>query len=188
MKSDLLKSSYMKPRGVNDHPWQLLTPYEVSIRVLLFTHDHWFLMFFLWFSCVLMWGSEVTSHMNHSRFILLIVCGDSPPGGKFQKSGGPHARGGKTSFLHVFYCQIVSKWRILHSDCDDFRRRFHLCPPHVLNQSAGGRTQPRFCQNLEISIKSDFLKSNYMKSRGVNYHSSSLLSLQEVSIRVLVHF
>ena len=33
----------------------------------------------------------------------------SPPGGKFQKSGGPPVAGGETPFHQVSYCQIVSK-------------------------------------------------------------------------------
>ena len=58
----------------------------------------------------------------------------------------------------------------------------------VLNPSAHESTSRRFCENLGIFMKSDFLKSNYMKSRGVKYHPWSLLTSQEVSIRVLVHF
>ena len=73
------------------------------------------------------------------------------------------------------YGRIVSKWRILDGDPHDFQRRFQLCPPQVLNPSAGVEHRPRFRQNLEISMKSDFLKSSYMKSRGVKYHPWWLL-------------
>ena len=34
------KSSYMKSRGVKYHPWSLLIPEEVSIRVLVNFQDH----------------------------------------------------------------------------------------------------------------------------------------------------
>ena len=77
----------------------------------------------------------------------------SPPGGKFQKSGGPRASMVNTPFHQVSYCQIVSEWRILHSDYNDFQCRFQLRPPQVLNQSARGRTEPRFYKILRFLWK-----------------------------------
>ena len=43
--------------------------------------------------------------------IFCSTCGakHSPPGGKFQNSGGRHASGGETPFHQDSYCQIVSE-------------------------------------------------------------------------------
>ena len=77
----------------------------------------------------------------------------SPPSHKFQISGDSPASGGETPFHQVSYCQIVSKCIILDSDCNDFRRRFQLCPPQVLNPSADGWDPRRFIQNLQIFMR-----------------------------------
>ena len=49
-------------------------------------------------------------------------------------------------------------------------------------------TTSSFCQNLENSEKSYFLKSSSMKSRGVIYHPWLSLMSPQVSKHVLVHF
>ena len=50
----------------------------------------------------------------------------------------------------------VFKWRILDINYDDFRRRFQLCPPQVLNPTTYAEAQQRFCQNLEIFLEIKF--------------------------------
>ena len=94
----------------------------------------------------------------------------SPPVGKFQKSERPPAAVVETHVHLVSYGQIVFKRRILDIDYDDFRRRFQLCPPQVLNQSAEGETLLRFSQNLGDLQNIVFLKSSFMKSCGVKCH------------------
>ena len=68
------------------------------------------------------------------------------------------------------------------------QRREALLLPKKLHHTTDGEDQLRFCQNLDCFMKRDFLKSSYMKSRGVKYHSYSLLIPCEVAIRVLVYF
>ena len=110
-------------------------------------------------------------HLHTPFFMTEHGAKHSYPGGKFQKSEGPTAAVVETTSHKVSYGQIVPKWRNLDSNPNDFRLRFQLCPPQVLNATTYAETQPRFCENLEIFMKSDFLKSSYMKSRGVKYHS-----------------
>ena len=83
----------------------------------------------------------------------------------------------------VSYGQIVFKRRILDINYNDFWRTFQLCPPQVLNTTTNTETQPRFCQNLEISMRIDFLKSSFMKSSDIKYPPWWLLIPQEVSLR-----
>ena len=52
----------------------------------------------------------------------------------------------------------------------DVPHRFQSYPPQVLNSSAGGRTTPQFLQILRDLEKSDFLKSSFMRTRGVKCH------------------
>ena len=94
----------------------------------------------------------------------------SPPGDKFQKSGGLRASMANTPFHQHFKRQILSKWRILDIDYNDFQRRFQLCPSQVLNQSTGAAPQPHFWQNIRDIENFDFLESRFMKSREVTCH------------------
>ena len=94
----------------------------------------------------------------------------------------------KPPFRQVSFGRIVSTWRILDIDPDDFRRRFQLCPPQILNPTTAGDTHPQFWQHLENLEKSDFLKSRFMKSRGVKCHPWWLLMPSQGSLSVLVHF
>ena len=94
----------------------------------------------------------------------------SPPGVIIVKSEGPHATGGMTPFHQVSHCEIVFKSIILDSRYNDFRRRFYLCPPQVLNHTTDGGLPPQFCEILENLEQMDFLKSCFVKSRGVTRH------------------
>ena len=82
------------------------------------------------------------------------------PSLKIWRSSSSRARPFGNPFLRI---QIVSKWRILDSRRDDFRRRFQLHPPQVLNHTTDGEHPQRFCSNLEIFEKIDFLKSSGAK-------------------------
>ena len=95
---------------------------------------------FWWISGVLMWGE---------CFAPLLLCKRSAPS---------------------FKSQILSKWRILDSDPHDFQRRFQLCPPQVLNPTTDIVLSSYFDEIHGISGKNDFLKSRFMKSRGVKSH------------------
>ena len=87
-----------------------------------------------------------------------------------------------------FKSQIVSEWRILDGDPHDFQRRFQLCPPQISIQSAHVGPGQHFWRNPENLAKSDFLKSSFMKSRGVKGHPWWFLMPSQVSISILVHF
>ena len=70
----------------------------------------------------------------------------SPLQEKCPKSEGPPATPEETPFHQDLYCQIASKSRILDSDYNDFRRRFQLCSPQVLNPRPDGSHPLRFCK------------------------------------------
>ena len=71
---------------------------------------------------------------------------------------------------HFFWNQIVSKWSILDSDSNDFRRRFDCIHPRFWFGALMGDIRHDFCQNLTIFEKNYFSKSSCMKSRGVRYY------------------
>ena len=104
------------------------------------------------------------------------------------KSEGPPVAGGVLSEIRFSEIKLYPNEAILDADYNDFRLRFQLCPPQVLNPSTGVEDLPRFCQNLAIFKNIDFLESSYMTSRGIKYDWWSLLIPEEASIRVLVHF
>ena len=93
----------------------------------------------------------------------------SPPGGTFQKSGGPHASGPgprKSRFQKSNCIQMKnSRFRL-----NDFQRIFQLCPPQVLNPPTDVGPGQHFGHDLGDLEKIDFLKSSFMKSRGVKCH------------------
>ena len=95
----------------------------------------------------------------------------SPPGSIIGESEGPPASMVTTPCHQVFYCQIVSKWRIPSSDPNDFQRIFQLYPPQVLNPSADGGPPAYFRQHVRDLEKIDFLILSSVKSCGVQYHS-----------------
>ena len=66
-----------------------------------------------------------------------------------------------------FKSQIVSKCSILDSYPHDFRRRFQLYPPQVLNPTADVELGKHVQQNLGNIENFDIVKSSFMKSRGV---------------------
>ena len=61
------------------------------------------------------------------------------------KSEGPHTTGEDTPSHQVSCGQMTSQSRILDIHRDDFQRRFHLCPPQVLNRRSEGAIWRRFC-------------------------------------------
>ena len=64
MKLGFLKSSYTKSRGLKYHHWLLLTPQEVSIRVLVDFEDIFF-DDFLWNSGVLSFSCPLEDSASH---------------------------------------------------------------------------------------------------------------------------
>ena len=83
-------------------------------------------------------------------FVQLVVVRSTPPGDIIWKTEGPQATGEKAPFREASYGQIVSKWRILDSYSNDFRRRFQLCSPQDLDKIVAAF--PHRCLDLEPEV------------------------------------
>ena len=77
---------------------------------------------------------------------------------------------------------------MLDIDPHEFRFRFQLCPPQVLNPRSEGGTPAHFARDLEDLEKISFLKSSFVTSQNLKYHPWYILMLPQLSMHIMAHF